>query len=150
MERGDLMAVTAQQVFRAAMTLMDELDEVTGEEDTDDTVEYKNRTLPILNILLNLLYPYSTNIIHAANTRPLGTPIADFVTAIDLDDFLAGSIMPYGLAYHLIIEENPQVANTFLQLYQEQLREYAAYQHAVTEDITDLYGGIESHGYYNN
>lgn len=143
------MAVTAQQVFRAAMTLMDELDEVTGNEDTDDTVEYKNRTLPILNILLNLLMPYSDSTVHNVNVRSIGTPITDYVTAIPLDDFIAGSIMPYGLAYHLIIEENPQVANTFLQLYQEHLREYAAYQHAVTEDIDDLYGGIECTSAFN-
>jgi hypothetical protein len=145
------MAVTAQNVFRAAMTLMDELDELTGNEDTDDTLEYKNRTLPILNILLNLLTPYSTGQTNSVvNVRTIGTPITDYITAIPLDDFIAGSIMPYGLAYHLIIEENPQMANTFLQLYQEHLREYAAYQHADSEDIDDLYGGIESPCYYNN
>lgn len=143
------MSFTATDIFRKAMTLMDELEEQTGDFDTEDTEEYKNRTLDILNILLNRLYPFSQGITHTVGIRSIGTPILDFVTAIDLDDFLAGTVMPYGLAYHLLIEENPTVANTFLQTFQELIAQFAGYLNSETEDIEDLYGGITCTSAFN-
>ena len=52
------MARSAQNVFDTAIALMDELDE-SGATDTSDTKEYKDRTILILNILVQELYPYS-------------------------------------------------------------------------------------------
>ena len=53
------MATTAQDVFDAAMGLIDEVNESTGSTDTADTKEYKQRTLLILNMLIGELYMYS-------------------------------------------------------------------------------------------
>ena len=56
------MATTAQWIFEKAMNLMDEVNESTGATDTADTREYKNRTIPILNILRVECFPASDKI----------------------------------------------------------------------------------------
>lgn len=48
----------AQEIFDTTMALMDEVNE-EGITDTPETLEYKNRTLRILNVLRGELYPYS-------------------------------------------------------------------------------------------
>ena len=48
-------------------------------------------------------------------------PISDFDTPINLDDYIAQTVMPYGLAAHLLIDENPTVASFFQQRYEELL-----------------------------
>ena len=45
------MATTPLDVFSIAMNLMGEGNETTGATDTADNLEYKNRTLALLNIL---------------------------------------------------------------------------------------------------
>ena len=74
---------TAQDIFDEAMGLMDEVNETTGETDTADTKEYKNRTLFILNILRGELYPYSdTFVSNDRGIRPIADPIEDFDTSM--------------------------------------------------------------------
>ena len=114
---------TAQDIFDEAMGLMDEVNETTGETDTADTKEYKNRTLFILNILRGELYPYSdTFVSNDRGIRPISDPIEDFDTPIDLDDYICETLMPYGLAAHLLLDENPSAAAFFQQRYEELLR----------------------------
>ena len=52
-------------------------------------------------------------------------------------------MLPYGLAAHLLLDENPDVAAFFNQRYAELLSEYRRGIPAASEDIQDLYGGIE-------
>ena len=100
------MATTAMQIFNAAMGLMD--------EDSTDAEEYKKRTLKILNILRGELYPYSDS--YDPNTEG-GRPIADYIrdmnSVVKLDDYICQTIMPYGLAAHLLMDENPSAADFF-------------------------------------
>lgn len=139
---------TAQDIFDEAMGLMDEVNETTGETDTADTLEYKNRTLFILNILRGELYPYSdTFVSNTKGIRPIADPIADFETPIDLDDYICETIMPYGLAAHLLLDENPSAAGFFQQRYEELLRKLARGLPAVSEDIVDVHFG-NNNGYY--
>lgn len=80
---------TAQDVFEASMALMDELNEASGAADTADTKEYKNRTLPVLNILIGEVYPYSdTYKSRNEGKRPIVTAISDFDSSIGLDDYI--------------------------------------------------------------
>ena len=131
----------AQYVFETAMTLMDELNESTGKADTGDTKEYKNRTLKILNILRGELFPFSdTFSVVTAGKRPICPTIDDFDTAIGLDDYICQSVLPYGLAAHLLMQEDPSSANYFQQRYDELKALLSRGLPAESEDIEDVYG----------
>ena len=138
------MSTTAQWVFEKAMHLMDEVNESTGETDTADTREYKNRTIPLLNILRVECFTASdTYAVTEPGKRPVCPEIPDFETPIGLDDGICQGVLPYGLAAHLLLDENPDVAAYFNQRYQELLTQYRSAIPAAPEDIVDLYGGIE-------
>lgn len=132
---------TAQEVFTLAITLMDELNESNGNADTNDTKEYKLRTLSILNILRGELYPYSDTFAEAEpGKRPIADKIEDFSTPIGLDDYICQSVMPYGLAAHLLMQEDPTSANFYQQRYDELKAMLARGLPAESEDIEDVYG----------
>ena len=134
---------TAQDVFEASMALMDELNEASGAADTADTKEYKNRTLPILNILIGEIYPYSdTYKSRNAGKRPIVTAISGFDSSIGLDDYICRSVLPYGLAAHLLIDENPTSASFFQQRYDELKAMLRLGFPAEFEPIEDIYGGL--------
>lgn len=142
------MATNAQWVFEKAMHLMDEVNESTGAADTADTKEYKNRTLAILNILRVECFPASdTYVVSVPGKRPVCPEITDFEGAIGLDDGICQGVLPYGLAAHLLLDENPSVASYFNDRYAEALAAAKKGVPAAAEDIVDLYGGIE-HGRY--
>ena len=137
--------ITGMDVFQRAITMMDELDD-SGKFRHDDTVEYQNRTLAILNILQGELYFYSDTFPTwqewEAGRRPVLQPLTDLYTEIDLDDYCAGTVMPYGLAAHLLLDENPTAAGFFQQRYEELLRGLMTGRGRmnVSEDIEDVYG----------
>lgn len=144
------MATTAQDVFDTAMGLMDEVNESTGATDTADTKEYKNRTLLILNVLRGELYPYSDN--YEQNDdglRPIAMLIEDFETPIGLDDYICQSVMPYGLATHLLLDENPSAAGYFNQRYEELKATLARGLPRSSEDIVDVYSDASGGLTYN-
>lgn len=140
------MANTAQNVFELSMALMDELNEA-GEANTADNAEYKNRTLNILNVLQGELFPFSDRYAESDSgkgRRPIAKPIISFEAVIEsLDEFICTSVLPYGLAAHLLMDENPAAAGFFQQRYEELKRELSRGLVSGSEDITDLYGGIE-------
>lgn len=140
------MATNAQWIFEKAMHLMDEVNESTGQADTNDTKEYKNRALPILNVLRNECFPASdTYRVVQEGKRPICPEIEDFTSDIGLDDYICQSVLPYGLAAHLLLDENPSVASYFQQRYEEALRQAKQSLPTTAQDIEDLYGGI-GHG----
>ena len=137
------MATTAQQVFATAMGLMDQLSP-GGAADSPDTREYRDRTLLILNALRGELYPYSDT--YDPNTeggRPIADVIRDMDSVVKLDDYICQTIMPYGLAAHLLMDENPSAAAFFQSRYEELRNRLAVGIPAQSEDIVDVYGGIE-------
>lgn len=138
------MATTAQWVFDKAMHLMDEVNENTGATDTADTKEYKNRTVAILNILrIECCSASDTYQVATPGKRPVPKEIAAIEEEIDLDDGICQGVLPYGLAAHLLLDENPDVAAFFNQRYNELLVLARNSIPAAAEDITDIYGGIE-------
>lgn len=129
-----------QWVFDKAIHLMDEQDERTGETLTEDTQEYKNRTLSIVNVLRNDLYPMSDNYTLSENgRRPVLPMLVDFEQEIGLDDVIAQSILPYGLAAHLLLGEDNSKAEFFNQKYEELKASLGTKRMAVWEDITDSF-----------
>ena len=137
--------ITGMDVFQRAITMMDELNDA-GEHVHEDTTEYQNRTLSILNILQGELYFYSDTFPKwqewEAGRRPVLRPITSLDEAIDLDDYCAGTVMPYGLAAHLLLDENPSSAGYFQQRYEELLNRLrmGIGKMAASEDIEDIYG----------
>lgn len=138
------MATNAQWVFERAMRLMDEGTDSALTADVADTQEYKNRALAILNVLRIECFPASDTFqVTEAGKRPICPEITDFETAIGLDDGICQGVLPYGLAAHLLLDENPSVAGFFQQKYAEMLSQAMRSLPAQSEPITDVYGGIE-------
>lgn len=138
---------TAQRVFDIAMGLMDEVNESTGNTDTSDTKEYKVRTLFILNALRGELFPFSDTFqVEEPGKRPILTVIRNFTEVIGMDDFICQSVLPYGLAAHLLLDENPSAASFFMQRYEELKASLAKGIPSASEAIEDVYGSI-SHPY---
>lgn len=132
----------AQKVFDFTMALMDEMSE-SGATDTADTKEYKNRSLNILNVLRGELYPYSDTYGDAEiGKRPIAAVIENFTDDIMLDDYICQSVLPYGLAAHLLLDENPSSAGFFQQKYDELKAGLARGFPKSSEDIADIYGGF--------
>lgn len=135
--------ITGMDVFQRAITMMDELNDA-GKYKYEDTDEYRNRTLAILNVLAPELYPFSDtyrqNQEWNAGRRPVMAKLEDLYTAIDLDDYCAGTVLPYGLAAHLLMQEDPTSANFFQQRYDELKNGLQRGMPAESEDIFDVYG----------
>lgn len=109
------LMTTARDVFQTAIHLMDEQNELTGSTQTVDTKEYEFRTLDILNVLRNELWPISDTYEFGFDCPEIKT----FEQPINLDPYSAQTIMPYGLAAHLLLGENDAMASFFNQRYQE-------------------------------
>lgn len=137
--------ITGMDVFQRAITMMDELNDA-GQYRHADTKEYQDRTLAILNVLQNELYPYSDTCPKYTEwekgRRPVLLPLEDLYTEIDLDDYCSGTVLPYGLAAHLLLDENPSAAGYFQQRYDElkAMLMSGAGRPGESEDIADLYG----------
>ena len=138
---------TAQRVFDITMGLIDEVNESNGATDTADTKEYKVRTLFILNALRGELYPWSdTYTVDEPGKRPILPVIQKFTDIIGMDDYICQTVMPYGLAAHLLLDENPSAAGFFMQRFEEMRDNLARGLPQQSEAIEDVYGGV-SHPY---
>lgn len=132
---------TGDWVFDRAIHLMDEQNETNGKTRTQDTKEYEYRTLSILNVLRNELYPYSdTYEIRSDGKRAVPPELKSLEQSIDLDDAICQSVMPYGLAAHLLLGENDSMASFFNQRYMEMLNQLKSRATAVWEDIPFCFG----------
>jgi len=134
----------AQYVFETAVTIMDSLSD-TGKADVADNNEYKNRTLKLLNLLRGELYPYSDTYEKDEEGRPIAALIRDFEKPIDLDDYICQTVMPYGLAAHLLLQEDPAAANFCQQRYDELKAKLSIGLPAKSEDIEDVFGNTWPH-----
>ncbi len=123
-----------QWVFEHAITLMDSGDEVTGRMDTGSTRAYKNRTPGLLDLLGEECAGYCPGKTWA--------PPEDLEAALSLDDGLCRGVLPYGLAAHLLLEEDPAAASFFQQRYEELLARWRQRQ-VTAEELEAPYGGVE-------
>lgn len=124
-------------VFNASMSLMDELS-ATGAAQTRDTQEYLNRTPAILNILTAefcALTGGNFMAVEAAGDDLIGIP-----------DGYALSVLPYGLAANLLVDENPTAASFYQQRYEDMMRKFIAHMPAEFESITEVYGMNNEYG----
>lgn len=123
-------------VFERAIHLMDEQNEQDGATETEDTEEYKFRTLSILNVLRNELFPYSDTFEMREDGKRATPPLLTaFDQQIGLDDAIAQTVLPYGLAAHLLLGEDNGKASFFNQKYEELKFTLGAKRPAQWEDI---------------
>lgn len=120
--------VTVQEIFDAAMDLMDEQDENTGSTQTADTKEYQLRTISILNTALPALYPYSYDKVDESEGRPNVAPLMavdrkepDFTQYIPLDDALCWGLLPFWLASFLRSGEDTEFSMRMMTEYNKAL-----------------------------
>ena len=141
---------TAQRVFDLAMGLMDEVNETSGGTDDADTREYKVRTLLILNALRGARFPYSdTYAPEEPGKRPILAVIQSFDQVIGMDDYICQSVLPYGLAAQLLLDENPDSASFFQQRYEEMRMNLAKGLPQQSESISDVYGIVSPYNEFS-
>lgn len=127
----------ANWVFDRAIYLMDEQHQKSGETRTVDTAEYRSRTLGILNVLRHELFPYSdTYESGKGGKRTVCPEIRDFAQPLALDDVIAQTVLPYGLAAQLLLGERDDMAGFFQQRYETLLYTVGSRRPGVWEDIT--------------
>ena len=140
----------AQRVFDLAMGLMDEVNETSGGTDDADTREYKLRTLLSLNALRGELFPYSdTYAAEEPGKRPILEVIQSFDQVIGMDDYICQSVLPYGLAAQLLLDENPDSASFFQQRYEEMRMNLAKGLPQQSESISDVYGIVSPYNEFS-
>lgn len=140
--------VTVKQVFDAAIHLMDEQSETSGNTTTTDTNEYKYRTISILNTILPQLYPYSDNCDRSGTGRPVCPALVipksysqpDFEQAIPVDDGLALGVLPYALAAHLLAGENESLSGWMNAKYNQAFADIRNAIPSAFEPIAAPYG----------
>ena len=152
-------------VFDLAIGLMDEVDLETVETRTVYTKEYRARTPFIIETLLRELY-YASDTFNDPRQPAGKRPIPPYIIpsgvkltkdnleqymskTIELDDFVARTILPYGLAAHLLIQEDVQTASFFQQRYEELLRWYKSSIPSDWEPIWNVFGMANEHGHYS-
>jgi len=135
---------TVQAVYDKAIYLINEQNENTGNTQGQETLEYRSRTIGILNNLLDVVYPYSdTYEVTEPGKRPALDDITGFSDELDLDARILRDVLPNGLAAKLLDEENPSLANYFQQLFESNLIAAGKQIPAEAESIELPYGGIE-------
>jgi hypothetical protein len=133
--------MTGQEVFDIAMSLMDNKD---PEDYELCSTEYRPRALDILNLLCPELYPYGSTF--EGDGRPFPSAMTNIAQTVPLDESIARTVLPYGLAAHLFLTEDPNTAAFFQQRYEEGRSRIARGWPRDWESIDDAYG-IEYNDY---
>ncbi|MBQ1471887.1 MAG: hypothetical protein IIZ34_05960 [Eubacterium sp.] len=140
--------MTADYVFSAAMHLHDDGDEATGQHDTVDNREYKNRLLPLINLRISEIYPYSDTKSSTSGKRPTHPKLTSINDEIDLDDYCL-DVLTWGVAAAMYSVEDTNSASYYQQEYERLLSDLKNGRPGMpadtSEDIVDVYGG----GYYD-
>lgn len=121
---------TGTQALNAALAIMDEL----------NNTEYNARAVYFINMLCDKLYPYSDNYSVATNDRPVCPRITTLSDTLGIDDVLAQSVLPYGLASQLMLSDDSSQAANFESIFQERLAEARRQLPAEIAPIEDVYG----------
>lgn len=145
--------MTVQNVYDAAIKLMNEQRDTSGETMIPDTVDYKNRCIDILNSLIVKAFPYSDTFYADYETlgdgkKPIAPRVSTFADEIGLDEAISG-ILCYGLAARLEEKEEPAFARDMMAEFDEQLVLLSRATPTVSEPIEDIYGGHNEWGTFS-
>ena len=123
--------VTGQQVYDTALVLIDEVTELGGLV-PDTPKYYQTKAKHIINLL-------------QAELLPAGEEIAvlnDLSETVSVPDKVAIGVLPYGVAAHLMLSEDPGVASFLNNRYDELKRKQAT----KAKPITDAYDSLNGMG----
>jgi hypothetical protein len=126
------MAVTGKQVYDAALVLMDEVTE-TGNVVTEQPAYYQVKALHILTTLQTELLPLSITPV----------PITDLSQNLLVSDRTALLVLPYGLAAHLLLADDMNLASFLNARFDELKRKMAT---GGIQPIKDVYWDGEDNG----
>lgn len=110
--------MTGEKVFNDTMALIDEMLS-TGELDEESVAEYRAKAPAILTVLQSELVGIE-NRFRKPEDYIYPVPIETLNQAFQVDDIKASTLLPYGLAAHLMLHEDKNLANFFEQKYQEE------------------------------
>ncbi len=125
------MAVTGEQVYKTALVYIDEVTD-SGEIMADNPNYYKSKALTILTALQAELLPKSIT----------PTVLTDLSQGLLVSDRLALTALPYGLAAHLLLQEDAVSSGYFNNRYDE----LKVKKQAESQPIDDKYsvlGGMQ-------
>jgi hypothetical protein len=123
------MAVTGQQVYDIALVHIDEVLE-TGDITADNPAYYKSKALSILTTLQAELLPLSVSPV----------VVTDLAQNLLVNDRVALTALPYGLAAHLLMIDDPNTASFFNARYDELKRKIPTAAVPIT-DVYNVLGG---------
>lgn len=116
--------------FKSVSEIIDEYpDRQYGQ---DSTYKWESRR----DLFINYYYIGKVRIVY----RPVPTVLTALADPLQVDDITAVTILPYGLAAHLMLEENAATASFFNGRYQELKSDAAKKPAAATELIGNVYG----------
>lgn len=101
----------AEEVYRKSLALI-------GETPGEENETLKERAVAIINVLLSQLYELEYDL--RGEIRPAGRVIPQILTLQEIVPFaepILYTVIPLGLAGFLLMEEEPDRARFFLQLY---------------------------------
>lgn len=133
---------SVQTVFNTTIHLMDEQSQGNGVTMTEDTEEYKFRTISVINAILPTIYPYSGGYI-PGQPNPMLYPGNDeyaFSQEIPLEDSLAMGVLPYAMAAHFLATENEELSAWFMNRYSNAFSEVRNRIPAEFKPIATPYG----------
>lgn len=123
---------TVQQVYESALAIMNETTDLS----------YENRVIPLVNALIGQCWQMSED--YDTGSRSIWLPVEDKNDEIiGIDQTIALSVMPYGLAAQLYLDEDSIRANSWWQVYQDGLVD-ARRSPAKFKGIEDVYGILQS------
>jgi len=142
------MAMTAQEVFDSAISLMDERNPADGSTETSDTAEYKFRSIDIINLLAMELYQYSDTFkVKKEGKRPVPNKISEWTDVMPLDDAVCG-VLVYGLASQLLMQEDMEQSARLANRYESGKALLLRGFPTESDDIDDIYGGLENYNQF--
>ena len=125
------MAIKGQQVFDMAMAFIDEVSE-NGNLVVENPEYYKTRARTILTTLQGELLSPLENV----------TVVTDLAQDLLVSDRVALTVLPYGLAAHLLLTEDLNTASFFNARYEELKRKIPTTITPISDNY-DVLGGME-------
>ena len=142
------MNYTVQDIFDSAIRLIDEQNESTGSTETADTKPYRVKAVSLVRNLIPRVYPVSDT--YAASTdgkRPVCRMPEALTDELDLDQYICESVLPWGLAALLIIDDDRDKYNAYWDEFEKGIALARNSLPSEIGEVEDVYGGIE-HGEY--
>lgn len=124
------MSVTVLDIYNTALAIMDE----------SGTSDYERRTPAIINSMMGVVWMASEQ--HHFGPHSIWTHVESMSDELSgVDQSLALSAMPYGLAAQLYLGEDHVRAQSWWDIFEERVALFRRARPAEDESIEDCYGG---------